>query len=427
MTGTLVQWWVVVLLLPFFKKCSSSEAGGNDGSPKSTGDDSTIVSSLQCVGETFLPEAWTFRTCRFWNLCWRQSDFSTFSLFPSPEEWELRKAFEDLLKTMTDEEALKARNLVTVSSSSLISIPHVSLQSIYNEKHDGLPWFPLIADTQQMMSSSTSLLSSATQITRLPSSVVVVPIVWTSDDLNKKWKDYFAIYTALSMFGLSDDAADAKIVLVDVKTKPNLTSPPISRWEVEIFGDHRTEVSGDANSVLCASSAVAGLGRIAATSLNEEHRKEGAHDDFLSHSIFRGIGIFKFRNFVLKRLDIDTDDAGAGMTDPICLCNNTEKGLCKLCAYLEKFSSWKSKGYRIITLDDHASLRMIASTGMRSQKLVIDGSNQLILPLATFLPRNAALVVVGPTTEKKFLKTWSHVRLDFVNSVESLFEYEWDI
>lgn len=226
------------------------------------------------------------------------------------------------------------------------------------------------------------------------------------------------------MFGLSND--DTKIVLLDLGTKPKSAASArhLKQWQKELFGDHQEAFSVDPSAVFCASNAVAGLGRIASTSLNEGNENEDRQADFLTHSIFRGIGIFQFRQFALRRLGIvDPSDRKA-----ICLCSDGEE-LCKLCASSENVVSGKGKrDVSIQTLDKHASLRDIALVGTSSQALFIDGTNHLLLPVATFLPRDATLIVIGSANERSFLQTWSHIRLVFLKSFvtsaeESLMDY----
>jgi hypothetical protein len=428
--------WCGCLLISNDCVVNAYSDGASEGNRKEEDNDAPLVSSVHCVGETFLPDAWMYRSCRFWNVCWKHSNMETFTLFPSAEELELQKAIHDLPLLpdvkMTDEKgrtttstatrtAAAASSLVTISSSSILppSAPYVSLQSIYNNQQAGTPWFPNTTAAWESFATKSSL-PSATQIQRLPATTVVVPIVWSKIDVSKRWKDYFAVYTLLTMFGLDDDKN--QVMILDVQDGTETVPMPayLERWQSVLFAPNLRSMTIDPNSIVCASNAVAGLGRIAATFHDETLDDNDSRNVFLSHSIFRGIGIFEFRSYLLRRLGMSEEtatDTGAAR----CVCTVTATS-CRVCTDVERLFVPTTKfpvrhlGATIKIDEATVSLPQIAATAIKSKALLVDGACPFLLPLATFLPRDATLVVIGPTPERSFLMTWTHLHISFVES-----------
>jgi hypothetical protein len=272
-----------------------------------------LESTVHCVGDDFGADAWMFRSCQFWNLCYNV-DTQTFLYFTSREERDLQLLLEEAGFAQSH---LVAFNSMTWSnnraSKSTKSVSLGTIHSVADTSHEQW-WFPqVIADPTEQR----ALLSQGYY--QMPDNATLFPFVPSPLSFDA-WRDCFAMYTVLAMFGLEYQLP----VLLDYTSADSDRPSTFSSDLASIFGvqpdnlgtrhdatllavDHNDPLS----HIVCAPTGVAGLGMLAATHQLLPNKDVDDNDDeppILTHTIGRGIALYEFRLYVLRNLGIIQDN-----------------------------------------------------------------------------------------------------------------------
>lgn len=296
------------------------------------------------------------------------------------------------------------------------------------------PWFPNIA-TDGMGGIPTT---GATWLSR-PS--IAFPIRFaTPITTHSLWKDLFAAYTVLAMFGwLEDDStttmdAPPPVVLIPMQPVSShnynstvLLPDELTDW-LQVL---RARLWEPSSAWTCARRAVAGLGSTLVS---------GA-----THVMFRGValyemGVYARRNYVAFGEDKRLDANALGDSPELVLVdtqydNNDRGDPTRPSSYLERLGKttelqFSTKAISITSLRDvvqHTSRCTSGTTNMdRCQPTthaavwLLPAVHDYLLPLATMLPRHSVLVVLSETAhtdgeaQEEFLRSFTHIRVRFV-------------
>ncbi|KAL7557524.1 hypothetical protein ACA910_005278 [Epithemia clementina (nom. ined.)] len=265
----------------------------------------SLHSSVHCIGENFGPDAWMYRSCQFWNLCFDVTQ-REFVVFPSPQELKLR----DLVKQM--------QSTVTISSLSSYETSQMAVGSIdpkfSTSDLDRLKWFPRVAESNEILGDG---------YLELPADVVVIPFRSNSNRL--LWDDVFSIFVLLETFGLSNSKrmplqlqsfpSDCKPTSPDAETCKEVLllldpailgitqgAPRIISIE-ELALEARQETQNDIDArFLCAPRAVAGIGMLSGTRTTRYDQPNLQQPSHLQHT---GATRAAFTRFLLRNLGLD--------------------------------------------------------------------------------------------------------------------------
>lgn len=274
------------------------------------GSNRTLYSTTECIGESFSPDSWMYRSCQYRNLCFDLKS-NEFVLFQSPTN--------RLMEHSKDPEMhfLSSALNTTVSLGGFVSA--------WGSGISRLEWSPKILDPKELVSSGYYELISDT---------VMIPFhpIAPMNIGHFVWDSLLPIYTLLSTFGLSEN----KLVLLRyaLKGKPLQYTCEDKFMEgcernfkklIPLVGVRRSEFSSTLDPVLsltnerksdyvCSSIGAAGIGYL--TDHGKASHGKLASDYERMHNYGRGPVLFGFRDFILRNLGMDLP-ARAETTTPI--------------------------------------------------------------------------------------------------------------
>ena len=302
-----------------------------------------FVSHSHCVGENYRPDAWKHRSCRFSNLCFNMTS-KTFVVFTTHAE-----------RTLS---AYLAQNVFMHASSTLLRYGANHTQSVaiggINQKWgeqgmDRMEWFP------EIKVISDDGMNNATYYT-VPDHVVLIPFhsLNGANPGHLVWDDFLPIYTLLEMFQLLEDYSSSfsstkllpiryvlqdgqpglwascdfrtgktvdchnmmrkfgPLLVGDPEHPPESASsssffPILTSTEDFVFTtkhqDSNQDMATPPSELICAKTAVAGIGALTDHGLHKSHGWERA-DYETSHNDGRGGSLYRFRNFMLQNIGV---------------------------------------------------------------------------------------------------------------------------
>jgi hypothetical protein len=180
-------------------------------------------STVHCVGENFLQDAWMYRSCQFRHLCYHPSraelNEEPFRLVVPKETLALTEIVNQLQGSTTRDSPQPARRDIWISSLMDEDDAKMALRPIAPfpttfEEYQTLyqdSWFPLTSSKEEILANSSFARCF------LPNHAVWVPWEpdWSSDQPESTlfttplvrwiWRDFLAIHTVLALFGLIHD------------------------------------------------------------------------------------------------------------------------------------------------------------------------------------------------------------------------------
>ena len=258
-------------------------------------------SSVHCIGETHdLSTAWMYRSCKFHNLCFDTST-TDFFLVKSPVEQKYQEHRMDGSFVST---SMLQHNM----SLALGGINPRWQGTDFNQGIDKVKWFPNIVD------------EPPAQYFSLPDNMVLLPFhSFAAHNVGHLlWDDFYPMYLLLGNFGL----LSLRKLLLRVDTLPLLYGTCEMRPKkkqkcadnfekfLPLFGvDPRTftttkhsQLNPVSPSVVCAKTAVAGLGMLTDHGLNDHGWNPSVETTV--QNVGKGVLFYQFRNFMLRNLGL---------------------------------------------------------------------------------------------------------------------------
>lgn len=277
------------------------------------GPNRTLHSTAECIGESFSPNSWMYRSCLYRNLCF-DMESNEFVLFQSPTN-----------KLMEQSKDSSAHFL---SSSLNTSVSLGGFVSNWGNGASRLEWSPKVLDPEKLVSRGCYELVGDT---------VMIPFhaIAPMNIGHFVWDSLLPIYTLLSMFGLAEN----KLVLLRyvLEGKPLLYSCEENHRFAQgcernfqkllpLVGVTRSEFSSTLDPALslthkrksnyvCFSHGAAGIGYL--TDHGRASHGKLASDYKGMHNYGRGPVLFGFRNFILRNMGMDLPDRGSPLASPI--------------------------------------------------------------------------------------------------------------
>ena len=263
-------------------------------------------SSVHCVGDTHNPSTdWMYKSCKFRNLCF-DVESKDFYLVKSPLEdaYQQNRVDHSFVST-------QFRN----NSLALGGINPRWKGTKFNEGIEKVKWFPKILDRPPK------------EVFFLPSNVVFVPFhSFAAHNVGHLlWDDFYPIVLLLQLFGLLDEH---RLLLMRVDTLPLLYGTcemrrnkmqrcaknferflPLMGVDPQSFSTAKHvkfETSSTATSsnskMICAKTAVAGLGMLTDHGLNDHGWSPAA--EHVVQNAGKGTLFYLFRNYMMQNLGI---------------------------------------------------------------------------------------------------------------------------
>ena len=250
--------------------------------------DARPISTVHCIGDNFLPNAWMYRSCQYRNLCW-QTMTGTFVVYPSSRQLEFQASWR---------ERWNSKYAHTSSMSQWVSpigtTPWWARKKRYQWKvnmttftkrfyyplHDDVIWIPMAVSR----SSDMDIFFVLTEI--------LLPL-----------------YNLLAMFGWEDQERQRPMLVTIVNPEEcnaecvdslKLLLPLIGGTLEEETWKRQKLQPNDGGLVICASHAATGMGLLTARGLTR-----GGHatkDYATSHNIGRGLLLYEFAQRIVRNL-----------------------------------------------------------------------------------------------------------------------------
>jgi hypothetical protein len=294
-------------------------------------------SRVHCVGDTFLPNAWVYRSCQYQNLCW-SSQFNDWVLVTSPPQQALEQKWNQ--RFSLNDVDIGHRGHAYPRSSSSVNESRLLLSTIgmtqSRREQPNYRWNPKILHFAGHDSTAMSMDGGPSTATTEPyvdsksyehrfmsGDMVIIPISVAdiTSTMSLVMETLFSVYNLVNMFGLQnkkvmlhvlnnntndpkrwDDCnRDCSDLLeqgvnwmgYDIWTHPGPPSTPTIR-----SGENSTQDDAMKSILFCAPNAASGLGMLTANGLSS--RGLMAQDLQLSNNVGRGGLFWKFRNHILN-------------------------------------------------------------------------------------------------------------------------------
>jgi hypothetical protein len=273
-----------------------------------------LVSKTHCIGDNFHDDAWQYKSCRFHNLCF-DTETKEFVIFADAKESKL----QSLLRKrpfMTFSTTLQGNANETTNAVALGGI-----NKKWGRQFQRLKWFPTVRKDQPE------------SYYMLPESIVLIPYhsMNGANPGHLIWDDFFPIYNLLEMFQLHDDDDHQQLLLLryvlndgqralwatcDIREeKQKICEHIMNKFLPLLLGneyaykftttnstDFQPNVLGRSNLV-CAKTAVAGIGALTDHGLKKGHGWEEA-DYKVTHNAGRGGILYTFRNRMIQNIGL---------------------------------------------------------------------------------------------------------------------------
>lgn len=277
------------------------------------GPNRTMYSTAECIGESFSPDSWTYRSCLYRNLCF-DMESNEFVLFQSPSNGLM--------------EQFKNSSIHFFSSSLDTSVSLGGFASNWQKgEKQRLKWSPKVLDPKVIASDGYYELIGDT---------VMIPYhpLAPHNIGHFIWDSLLPIYTLLSIFNLSDSKLVLLRYVLNEKPLPYSCAGKFRegcernlRKLLPLVGVARSTFSSTEDAVLnvtthkrqsrfvCSSHGAAGIGYLT------DHGK-ASHGKRLTdykgmHNHGRGPVLFGFRNYVLQSFGMDLPDQVRSIASPI--------------------------------------------------------------------------------------------------------------
>lgn len=385
------------------------------------------------------------QSCAFTHVCFSaastpEHDPPTFYYIPSDHEKQLQQI---LMQQPKSQQPLIS--ISTIAWDPITTTKQVSLGAILGDDttagndQQQQPWFPTIIDT--------AIVEQREQH-RLPPSTIVLPIRFTTPMTEASlWKDLFAIYTLLSLFGYTatnpqnTDTAD-DILLVSMEEEEEQTAATMLRpeWLQEVLRatlwEPTTMTTTTTTILQCTSRAVAGLGRVAL-------------DTSGTHVLFRGIGLADFGDYARQQLLRTEQAAGVIMRPESSSSSRILWVVPPGDTVIDVLSSFPSAPPpQQVTIESLGAIVALTPGAVLAKKdddddnatttasrdiWIVPSHHPFIFPLATLLPRGSILLVqqtesslsgehrqVLSRHDRLFLQSFTHVQVRFLGREEAV-------
>ena len=303
-----------------------------------------IFTQVHCIGESYQPDfflqteretydvSWQHRSCQFQFFCY-DMDVQKYVIFQNPKERETLSIFPktaDVQQTYITDRA--PTNDESTPSSYGVSIGGIN-QKWTISGIIRLKWYPEIR---------TDLPKS---FYSLPADVVMIPFhsLASFNPGHLVWDDFLPLFTLMNVFQLDnlrllamryilddderalwascdwrdDRRKDCQKMLEKFGTlmvsNPDTVLPFTTSKEPRFILDDKA--AKPKSNLICAKNGLAGLGSLTDHGTKKGHGWE-EQDYELVHNHGRGGQFWKFRNFMMKNLDVPVDDAPPSI-DPI--------------------------------------------------------------------------------------------------------------
>jgi hypothetical protein len=263
------------------------------------GQNHTLHSSAECVGESFSSDSWMYRSCMYRNLCFNVES-NEFVLFQSPAS-----------KLM---ESSRAPDTDFIASSLNTTVSIGGFVSSWGDGKFRLEWSPKIMNPNELAPSGYYELMEDT---------VMIPFLamGANNVGHLLWDSLLPIYSLVSIFGLSESKLLVLRYILTGRPLPYTCEDKFAEKCKENFekllpliGVSSTEFSSTLDPVLdliheakskyvCSSHGAAGIGYLTDHGIM-------AHGKFVSdyrgtHNYGRGPIILGFRNFMLRNMGLE--------------------------------------------------------------------------------------------------------------------------
>lgn len=259
----------------------------------------TLFSTAECIGESFRPDSWMYRSCLYRNLCF---DVSTneFVLFQSPIN-------KRMVSSNPDTHFLSSSFNNTVSLGGFVSA--------WRNGKSRLKWSPKIVDSSELLTSGYYELVGDT---------VMIPFhTLAAQNIGHfLWDNLLPIYALQSLFGLSDKKLVLLRYMLDGKQlylscEGRFVEGCERNFErlLPMVGVSRSSFSSTQDAVLkltngeerksnyvCSSLGAAGIGHLTDHGLLNHGKRVSDYEHM--HNYGRGPTLFDFRNYILKNLNM---------------------------------------------------------------------------------------------------------------------------
>jgi hypothetical protein len=383
-----------------------------------------LESTVHCVGDDFGADAWMYRSCQFWNLCYNV-DTQTFLYFTSREERDLELLLEEAgfaqshlvaINSMTWSNNRASKRTKSISLGTIHSVADTLDNDNGSSSSHEQWWLPqIIADPAEQR----ALLAQGYY--QLPDSVTFFPFVPSPLSFDA-WRDCFAMYTVLAMFGLehqlpvlldytssdadgqstfpSDLASIFGVQPDNLRTRHDATLTAIGEKHGAV------EKNDPLSPIVCSPTGVAGLGMLAATHqlLPNSSNDDDDDDDeppILTHTIGHGAALYEFRLYVLHNLGIQDRRSTAKMTVTLSYESPTDpNGWPQQLHNRLKPVLLNQRDLSLSVVDAPArTIHDLARTATRSLVYIAQADMAWTLVAATCLPRGSTLVLLDNNTE----------------------------
>jgi len=369
----------------------------------------SLHSTAECIGESFSPDSWMYRSCLYRNLCF-DVESNEFVLFQSHTN-----------KLM---ESSKIADSHFISSSLNTSVSLGGFVWNWKEGSESrLQWSPTIADP--------TVLSSAGYY-ELAGDTVMIPFhtIAAQNIGHFMWDSLLPIYSLLAIFGLSESTCRLVLLRYILKGKPLAYTCEKKFAEgcernfqklLPLVGVPRSQFSSTLDYVLsltherksnyvCSSHGAAGIGYL--TDHGKASHGKHASDYSHMHNYGRGQVLFGFRNFILKNTDASLP-SHVSSTSPIRITFSLHSSSSKY-----RNLDFASQIAALTTLpDSHVRVQayQFSQLSMEEEIQTISRSSILITACgggavsSMFLPRGATLIVFYAEQKDRF----ANAKLDF--------------
>ena len=377
-------------------------------------------STVACVGDNYQDDAWLYRSCQFRHFCFDVEE-KDFVLVQSPQE-----------RKWLDQHA-HSQSLIGSPVNTNIS---VSLGGLNRKWQEGnwpkLKWFPRLLDER------------ITGYYKLPDDYVWVPYHSMAgfNAGHLVWDDFLPIYTLLTMFGLIDTENRnlqpllTRFVLKqhplwatcdykdELKEKCNKIMPrflPLMGIEPSTFSTTEN-VSLETNTnrksnYVCARYGAAGMAMLTDHGI-KTHGWE-PRDYETTHNMGRGAALYRFRNFMMNNLGINTAPLSSEarpfhITFSVLSSQSSVRNLSfktQIHAVEKAFPTNETRIHAHAMRD--LSLHEQVTLASKSAVFVTSSGGGAVT--ATFLPRGATLIIYyqGDGSRIQNVRTYEPARLDW--------------
>ena len=360
-----------------------------------------LVSKIHCVGDNFHQDAWKYKSCRFYNLCFDTAS-TEFVLFQDEHEAKLENVLHQ--RPFMAFSSITQRNANETNALSLGGINQKWGRQVEMER---LKWFPTIRN------------NPPDAYYRLPDSVVMVPFhsMNGANPGHLVWDDFLPIYTLMDMFQLTNlellplryvlnDGQRALWATCDVRPERKKDCEYMMNKFLPLLVGHdyaykftttnATEFRpNDAgmSSLVCARTTVAGIGALTDHGVKKGHGWEEA-DYELTQNHGRGGSLYAFRNFMVQNLGLPVTPVSSGSPHLIVFSSRSSDVHIRDLDFVETITALQQvfpddivQGYRMKDLSLEEQIKLASQTSIY---ITVCGGGAVN---AMFLPRGASAIV----------------------------------